>query len=295
MKKLFVYALVLLANFLFTGQSSAQDMIILTSGQIIWGYDVETTQDSVFFKNKPECKSCSTSSLDRELVSSIVKSKEDITKNVKDDHKTIKKSYGNFSFNIGLAAPLGMYASKDVEKTEAGLAKMGNMKSIRFSYVFEGSFGICALYKNHKNPTEVNGIEDYFEDEFPGNFTVEESSPYSINSIMLGITFPVYNDKDVTCDIDFLLGRSNTALSMLRIEQEYDGQTVSITTEDEESSSLALSAKCLLLVHLSERISLNLGCGYFTTKPTFEIDDSDDDYDQPIEELELSAGLGIRF
>lgn len=202
-----------------------------------------------------------------------------------------KIQHGNLSINYGLSHPIGKFASDDAYDEEAGMAVGGNVRSLRFSYIFQDRIGISIGYKKHKNHIDPEPIEDIFEDYYNRNFIFETSSPWIINSFLIGPSVNLIHREPVIFDIDVQFGISFCKGPELRIKEGHNAP--GLLTEAGQGDALSFSTNGKFIFFVSDKFTLNIGYGYLTSKPRIAY--VNDDAKQPINFFELDFGVGLRI
>ncbi len=176
---------------------------------------------------------------------------------------------GFASFNIGIGAPIGNFASNSFNNYSAGYAKTGAMIDLTFGYKILPNLGITAMVRNQTNDIDIDEYaedwEDFYESGSSGGdaSVFVEAQPYRLNSFMIGI----YGTFKITNKLSFeprILSGYAIAVLPYMTEDIYNSGTHLITYYRESANSWTISSIIGVGVNyqLAEEVNLMFNVDY---------------------------------
>ena len=92
-----------------------------------------------------------------------------------------QKNKGTLNVQLGFSLPDGDFASKNIDREEAGFALSGVNFDVSYSRLIEEKeFGYSFTLRAQTNPIDVKTIAEIFSDAFPLNDITVESEEFEI-------------------------------------------------------------------------------------------------------------------
>ncbi|SFC06092.1 hypothetical protein SAMN05421780_102435 [Flexibacter flexilis DSM 6793] len=75
-------------------------------------------------------------------------------------HSSFAQEKGHFGFSLGVSAPVGKFASKDIEKSYSGFAGIGSFFEISLAHKLGKRFGIITSLRRQSNTIDTEALSD---------------------------------------------------------------------------------------------------------------------------------------
>lgn len=215
-----------------------------------------------------------------------------------------QKDKGSLNVQLGFSLPDGDYASKSIEKEEAGFALSGVNFDISYSRLIEEKeFGYSFTLRAQTNPIDVKTITEIFSDTFPFNDITVESEKFEIGSFLVGGFYSMGLNEKTFLNLQLKMGFSNSkSPSLYALIEDYEHSFWS-KQESADAISFAYLVGARLNYSLNPKLYLLSTIDYFGTKPEFsnvEVTSSDGSlnkttFEQPITAFNLGVGVGFKL
>ncbi len=192
-------------------------------------------------------------------------------------------SKGYYSFSIGPSLPMGNYAKKNTEGSDAsGFAKTGlHINLANFGYKIVSNFGICGVISvgaNSFNAKEATTYED-------------KDSYWVYANFMLGPLASFDAGDKISIDLRPMAGLAYAASP----EVNYNGSAVLIKSDRKSTFGVNIGATCRY--HMSDRADLGLNLDYFSAEQKFkpEFLGTEGEWKQKMNLLGVTVGMAFKF
>lgn len=215
-----------------------------------------------------------------------------------------QKNKGTLNVQLGFSLPDGDFASKNIDKEEAGFALSGVNFDVSYSRLIEEKeFGYSFTLRAQTNPIDVKTIAEIFSDTFPLNDITVEGEEFEIGSFLVGGFYSMDLNEKTFLNLQFKLGFSNSKSPTLDVLIEDNENYFWSKQESADATSFAYLVGARLNYSLNPKLYLLSTIDYFVTKPEFsnvEITSSDGllskvTFEQPITAFNIGFGIGLKL
>lgn len=199
-----------------------------------------------------------------------------------------KQKIQNNKFFLSLAAgpsfPIGDFGSTSTDNENAGLAKTGFTTNLQFSYQLHKYFGLTSTVLYSYNNLDISQFEQYGV----------KTDHWQHYGIMAGPMFILPVGEKMNTDFKVLAGITNVNSPSVKFA---DGTSL---LNEEWSTSFAMQLGADFRYNFTDRFYLLTNLDYILMKPKFDNsspigDGSQNSYEQKINALNLTVGVGINF
>jgi len=202
----------------------------------------------------------------------------------------------SLTMNYGFSKPMGVFASKNPNNTNAGFAENGLFFDLSLLIKFGKKMGFATTYISQNNWFDDLNYSKYSHDEI--NVTVDK---WKINGIMLGGVYTTPISSILDFETKALFGFLDATIPAKYIEYDANPskwQKVSSSSSNSFSFLLNMGLK----IKVSPRIHINILYSFLTSNPEFTIQTNDylknetfRTYNQPFQTINLTMGFGIKL
>lgn len=205
---------------------------------------------------------------------------------------------GYVGFAIGPSVPVADFGSDATTNQDAGLAKTGFLIEAGAGIKLAGPVGLAMMVRSAANPVDAQVIADAFAAALGSNVRVE-AKPWTALSFVAGPYASLPLSDNIDLDLRFLAGYGSANSPELKVE--VGGATVTETSASGGAFTYLFGTG--LRFALSEKLCLLTGFDYQAMEPKFtgaEVTGGSgpsrvSDFEQPMNWISISFGLGIRF
>lgn len=213
-------------------------------------------------------------------------------------------SKGSIAILLGPSIPVGDFGSKDYDNVWAGFATTGAVFELAVDYKLgKGNWGIAGIMRGQANGYDFIAYENELQNRYSGVNWIVESDVWSVGGIMLGAfrDFPI--DKSISFKPRFLVGFPTASSPNITTTAYGFGNSNWVRSNKTYSRNFGYLLGLGFKFDVSKKLSILANADNFGTLQEFrqvEILNSDgmrsyDTYLQPMNSINLSVGLAVRF
>jgi hypothetical protein len=177
-----------------------------------------------------------------------------------------------FDINGGAAIPVGDFGKKDVQKPEAGIARIGLTGGVTATVKLAKFVGLSVAYNYQMNGVDEEAIKSSMMLYNPGVTFAVNATRWVATGFYGGLyfTFPVAAEERVSLDFNFKAGMPKFVIPELSITGSYRGNSATTWQREVETHALAFTGGMGIQYKASDQAALRVGISFLQAKPEFK-------------------------
>lgn len=187
------------------------------------------------------------------------------------------------NLSVGPAVPVGAFASKDGNDPASGLAKLGWMADLSYTYGLRKSphFGVTVILRGRLNGIDKEGMVAPFAESFPGYQWSGSNSSWKTAALMGGAYYTTAISGKWSFTGTLAVGVAEAWLPEINLRaivdstaQGGDANLLLVNNKKTRATTFTMMAKAGLHYKLTEKFSLTASVDYWFLKPDFVLTQS---------------------
>ena len=225
--------------------------------------------------------------------------------NIPQNNNISQNNKGYVAFSLGPAFPIGDFRSTEAQNIYSGFATTGFMYDLSLGYKIGTNFGITAMARSRSNGIDDQAVTDVLNQPSTGISWQVESKNWWTGAFLFGGfgSFPVSPNSKTSFEARAMFGFVSASSAAFNVSTTYLGTTAVIDQRSVAATGIGFLLGAGFKFNTGANFCVFTNLDYFSTKPEFKNVETTSNFaptqytsfTQPMESINLSLGLGLRF